>query len=127
MQQAPRYDDVSLDVFDFLQARLQACEAGGIPRERVMVDPGIGFGKTVRHNLELLRRLAVLHGLGCPLLVGLSRKGFIARLSQREPPKQRLSGTLAGCLAAVARGAQMLRVHDVRELKQALAVWNAIA
>jgi len=127
MQEAPHYDDVVLDVFDFLQTRVEACEAAGIPRARVLVDPGIGFGKTVRHNLELLRRLALLHGLGCPLLVGLSRKGFIGRLSAGEPPKERLAGTLAGCLAAVARGAQMLRVHDVRELKQALAVWTAIA
>jgi dihydropteroate synthase len=127
MQADPHYDDVALEVYDHLAERLAACEAAGIPRARIAVDPGIGFGKTLVHNLELLDRLTLFHGLGCPLLLGVSRKSFIGKLSRQEPPKDRLAGSLAAALAGVARGAQILRVHDVAETLQALAVWRAIA
>jgi dihydropteroate synthase len=126
MQVAPRYRDVALDIYDYLGERLAACQAAGIPRERITIDPGIGFGKTVAHNLQLLDRLALFHGLGCAVLLGASRKSFIGRLSKSEPPKERLAGSLAAALAAVARGVQILRVHDVAETKQALTVWQAI-
>ena len=126
MQQGPRYDDASLDVFDALAARVAAAEACGIPRARVIVDPGIGFGKTARHNLEVLRDLALFHGLGCPLLVGASRKSFIGRLSAGETPKARLPGSLAAGLHALGEGAHILRVHDVAETRQALAIWRGI-
>ncbi|WP_119168624.1 dihydropteroate synthase [Algihabitans albus] len=129
MQRAPTYAEVALDVFDALEGRVEACLAAGIPRERLAVDPGIGFGKTLAHNLHLLDNLALFHGLGCPLLLGVSRKSFIAKLMPDEgpPPKQRLPGSLAAALAGVQRGAQILRVHDVAETCQALAVWQAIA
>ena len=126
MQQAPRYDDASLDVFDALAARVNAAEASGITRMRIVVDPGIGFGKTARHNLEILRDLALFHGLGCPLLVGASRKSFIGRLSAGEAPKARLPGSLAAGLHALGEGAHILRVHDVAATRQALALWRGI-
>ena len=126
MQSLARYDDVVLDVYDALAARIAACEAAGLPRRRLLADPGIGFGKTAAHNLALLSRLSLFHGLGVPLLVGLSRKAFIGRLSAGEPPKARLPGSLAGALWAVGQGAQILRVHDVAETRQALALWTAL-
>ena len=126
MQRGPRYDDASLDVFDALAAHVRAAEAAGIRRERIIVDPGIGFGKTARHNLEILRDLALFHGLGCPLLVGASRKSFIGRLSAGEAPKARMPGSLAAGLHALGEGAHILRVHDVAETRQALALWRGI-
>jgi dihydropteroate synthase len=126
MQKAPRYDDVPLDVHDFLAARAAACVAAGIPPERIAVDPGIGFGKSLAHNLRLLDHLAVLHGLGCALVLGVSRKAFIGRLTGAEAAKDRLPGSLAAALAGAARGAQIIRVHDVPETVQALAIWAAI-
>ena len=126
MQREPRYEDASLDVFDSLAARMSAAEASGIPRARIIVDPGIGFGKTARHNLEILRDIALFHGLGCPLLVGASRKSFIGRLSAGEEPKARLPGSLAAGLHALGEGAHILRVHDVAETRQALAIWRGI-
>jgi len=126
MQREPRYDDASLDVFDALAAQIGVAEAAGIPRSRIVVDPGIGFGKTARHNLEILRDIALFHGLGCPLLVGASRKSFIGRLSAGEAPKARLPGSLAAGLHALGEGVHILRVHDVAETRQALALWRGI-
>jgi dihydropteroate synthase len=125
MQDDPRYADVGLEVADFLADRIEAAERGGIPRARVALDPGIGFGKTVAHNLVLLRRLPLLAGLGCPLLVGVSRKGFIGTLAAEAAPSRRVPGSLAAALQAVRRGARILRVHDVAETVQALQVWRA--
>jgi dihydropteroate synthase len=127
MQQAARYDDVLLDVHDYLAARIAACAGAGIPVERIAVDPGLGFAKTAQHNLTLLNHLGLLHGLGCALLVGASRKSFIGRLTGGAPADDRLGGSLAAALAGIARGAQLVRVHDVRETAQALALWQAIA
>jgi dihydropteroate synthase len=126
MQADPRYADVVGEVAAFLAARVAACRAAGIGDERLCVDPGIGFGKTVEHNLALLRGLAALRPPGVALLVGASRKGFVARLSAGEPPAARLPGSLAAALAAASRGADILRVHDVAATRQALAVWRAI-
>lgn len=126
MQAAPDYDDAPLDVYDYLAGRIEGCIAAGISRDRITVDPGIGFGKTVDHNADILRQTALFHGLGCPLLIGVSRKSFIGKLSRGEPAKDRLGGSLAAALAAVSRGAQVLRVHDVAETLQALAVWRAV-
>ena len=109
-----------------LAERVGACEAAGIPRHRIAVDPGIGFGKTTAHNVAILRRLARFRDLGCAVAVGLSRKSLIARLSRGEPPDVRLAGSLAAALAAVDAGAHILRVHDVAETAQALAVWRAL-
>jgi dihydropteroate synthase len=128
MQLNPTYDDVVLDVYDWLDARVAACEAAGIPRERIVVDPGIGFGKTLEHNLALIGALGILHGLGCPVLLGASRKSFIGRLvGGSMPADQRMPGSVAAALLGADQGAQILRVHDVAATRQALAVWEAVA
>jgi dihydropteroate synthase len=124
MQDAPRYDDVLLDVFDWLSARIAVCVAAGIDRSRIIVDPGIGFGKGLAHNLALLRGLALFHGLGVPVLLGASRKALIGRLAGEVAPGDRLPGSLALALHAAAQGVQVVRVHDVAETAQALAVWR---
>ena len=126
MQESPRYDDVLLDVYDFLAAQVIMLEGLGIPREQIVVDPGIGFGKTIEHNLRLLSGISLFHGLGCPVLLGASRKGFIRTLSAAEEPQDRMPGSLAVALAAVAQGVQILRVHDVMETVRALALWDAV-
>jgi dihydropteroate synthase len=125
MQDDPVYDDVLLDVFDFLEARLEACLRSGIAREKIIVDPGIGFGKTLAHNLVLMRGLSLFHGLGVPLLVGASRKRFIGTISGGEQAGERVAGSVGAALAAVGQGTQIIRVHDVAETRQALAVWQA--
>ncbi len=127
MQSAPRYVDAPLDVLDLLEARVSACADAGLAPSRVIVDPGIGFGKTLRHNLELMEALGLLHGLGCPVLLGASRKSFIARVDREQPVEHRLGGSIAAALSGVANGVQILRVHDVEETRQAVAVWQAIA
>jgi dihydropteroate synthase len=124
MQIQPTYSDVVLDVYDALQSRIEACERAGIPRARLVVDPGIGFGKTLAHNLALLGNLSIFHGLGCALMLGASRKSFISRLTGAEPGS-RLPGSLAAALLALDQGVQILRVHDVAATRQALAVWEA--
>lgn len=126
MQQAPDYLDVSTDVYAYLAERVAVCLEAGIRPENLCVDPGIGFGKTVAHNLDVLRHTALFHGLGLPVLIGLSRKGFIGALSRKEPPKDRLAGSLAGALASLGQGAQIVRVHDVAETYQARALWLAL-
>ncbi len=125
MQQNPRYADVALEVARFLRDRLDTVERLGISRSRVILDPGLGFGKTTAHNLALLERLPLLAGLGCRILVGASRKGFVGRLSETPEPAQRVAGSVAAALAAASRGAAILRVHDVAETMQALTVWGA--
>jgi dihydropteroate synthase len=127
MQQEPRYRDAPLDIYDYLAARVAACAAAGIGPARIAVDPGIGFGKTVRHNVEILADLALYHGLGAALLLGVSRKSFIARLSRGEGAANRIAGSLAAALAGLDRGVQIIRAHDVAETAQAVAIWRAIA
>ena len=123
MQADPQYGQVSLDVFDYLTGRIEACEASGIPRDRLIVDPGVGFGKTLAHNLRLLNDLALLHGTGCAILLGVSRKSFITKIDGPCEAKERLPGSLAAMLYGIRQGVQIVRVHDVAETRQALAVW----
>jgi dihydropteroate synthase len=125
MQKHAVYDDVVADVGAFLAARAAACIAAGIGHDRIVLDPGFGFGKTVDHNLALLRRLSEIAALGFPLLAGLSRKSTIGVLTGRDVD-DRLAGSVAAALAAVARGAAIVRVHDVRETVDALKVWRAV-
>ena len=125
MQDDPRYDDVALEVYDYLSLRIEAAEAAGIDRSRIAADPGIGFGKTLAHTLTLLANLSLLHGLGLPLLVGASRKRFISGVAGGETPQSREAGSFAVALVAAAQGAQILRVHDVAGTRQALSVWRA--
>lgn len=125
MQQAPRYDHVVKDVCQFLLDRVAAAEAAGIARERLLLDPGFGFGKTDDHNLDLLKGLPELVGLGLPVLVGLSRKSMIGRLLGREVD-ERLAGSVALALMAVERGARIVRAHDVAQTVDALRLWQAL-
>jgi dihydropteroate synthase len=125
MQEDPRYGDVVAGVKAFLAERLEAAKAAGIAAERVWLDPGIGFGKTAAHNMELLRRLGELRELGRPLVIGTSRKSFIGKVDG-SAAGERLGGTIASSVLAAAEGAEVLRVHDVAEVHQALAVATAI-
>ena len=118
--------DPALDVLDDLEAGIAACEAAAMPREWIVVDPGIGFGKADPHDRALLARLTLLHATGCAVALSASRQSFIARLSRGEPPKERLPGSLAAALWAASQGVQVLRVHDVAETRQALAIRQAI-
>jgi dihydropteroate synthase len=124
MQADPRYDDVVSDVKAFLEERMAFAVAAGVPEERIQLDPGIGFGKTVEHNLELLRRLDEIVALGRPVVVGTSRKSFIGKLTGRDVT-ERVYGTVATCVLALERGARVFRVHDVAAVADALAVTAA--
>lgn len=126
MQDAPHYDDVVGEVKNFLAGRIFACEMSGIDKKRIVVDPGFGFGKTLEHNLALLRGLDQLASLGVPLLAGLSRKGMIGALTGRDV-EHRAAGSAAAALIAVQKGAMIVRVHDVAETRDALAVWQGVA
>jgi dihydropteroate synthase len=127
MQANPDYDDVVGEVHRFLAERIFAAEMAGIPRKRIVVDPGFGFGKGTRHNLQLLAQLQRFTELGVPVLAGLSRKKTIGELTGREDPRERMSGSVAAHLIAAQRGATLLRVHDVAATVDALKVWNAVA
>lgn len=125
MQLAPHYDHALLDVFDWLEGRIAAAQAGGLAADAIIADPGIGFGKGLAHNLALLKGLSLLHGLGVPILLGASRKALISKISCDEPVQARLPGSLAIALAGASAGVQLLRVHDVPETVQALKLWAA--
>jgi dihydropteroate synthase len=126
MQKDPRYDDVVVEVYLWLEERIAEAEEAGIARDRVLVDIGFGFGKTLAHNLELMNNLALFHSLGCPLVVGASRKRTIGALSNEAPVDERLGGSVAFALKAVEQGAQIVRVHDVPETVQALRIWRGL-
>lgn len=126
MQNAPSYDDVVLDVYDALEARIQVAQAAGIRREALVVDPGIGFGKTLDHNLALLKNLSIFHGLGCAVLLGASRKRFIGTLSDAPDARDRVAGSVAVALHGVRQGMQILRVHDTKPTRQALSLHMAV-
>lgn len=127
MQDAPSYDEVLLDVYDWLEARIDAAEAAGIPRARIIADPGIGFGKTLDHNLALLRGLSLFHALGCPILLGASRKRFIGTLGGAPAAKDRLGGSVAVALHGLRQGVQITRVHDTLPTKQAFDLQLALS
>ncbi|MEM1301710.1 MAG: dihydropteroate synthase [Pseudomonadota bacterium] len=126
MQDNPTYTDVVLEVVQHLSDRVAAARAAGIAEANIIVDPGIGFGKTLDHNLALLSHLSVLHMLGVPVLVGASRKRFIGTLTRVEAADERVHGSVAVALSAVAQGAQILRVHDVAATAQAVTMWQAV-
>ena len=125
MQDDPRYEDVVLEVFDYLENRIAAARQAGIAPSRIAADPGLGFGKTLAHNLALLEHTSLFHGLGVPLLIGASRKRFIQGLAGGAEPRSREPGSHAAAIAAASQGAQILRVHDVAGTSQALGVWRA--
>jgi dihydropteroate synthase len=126
MQDAPRYDDVLVEVYLWLEERIAAAVAAGIDRNKILVDPGIGFGKSIAHNLELMNGLALFHGLGCGIVLGASRKRTIGALSNEAAADRRLGGSLALALKGVDQGAQIIRAHDVFETVQALRVWRGL-
>jgi len=126
MQDDPQYDDVVLDVYDFLQARIQTAEVAGIRRDQIIVDPGIGFGKSLEHNLALLKNLSIFHGLGCAVLLGASRKRFIGTLANAPEASDRMPGSLAVALHGVRQGMQILRVHDTLATRQAISLHMAV-
>jgi len=126
MQVQPKYADVLLDIYDFLHSQIAKLVAAGIPKDAIIVDPGIGFGKTLQHNLTLLNKISIFHGLGVPILLGASRKGFIGKVSGEQDAQSRVGGSIAAALTAVSQGVQIVRVHDVAQTRQALAVWQSI-
>ncbi len=126
MQDDPRYGDVLVEVYEWLEQRIAAAVDAGIERDKILIDPGFGFGKSVAHNLTLMNGLALFHSLGCPLVVGASRKRTIGALSNEAPTDQRLGGSIAFAMKAAEQGAQIVRVHDVAETVQALKVWRGL-
>lgn len=126
MQDDPQYDNVLLDVYDFLSEQIDRLEAVGVLRDQIVVDPGIGFGKTLAHNLQLLKNISLFHGLGCPILLGASRKRFIGEIGGEAQASARMPGSVAVGLAALGQGVQILRVHDVAATAQAVRLWQAV-
>ncbi len=125
MQQNPHYDDVVTEVYDFLARRVEWAESNGIPRERIAIDPGIGFGKTFAHNIEILRSMRRFESLGCVILIGTSRKGFLGKITGR-PLVERSPASAVSSLAACLQGARVVRVHDVAPMVDAIKVWTAL-
>ena len=126
MQENPHYDDLLVEVYEWLEERIAAAIDAGIRRERILIDPGFGFGKKLAHNLELMNGLAMFHSLGCPMVIGASRKRTIGALSGEAPADRRVAGSIAFALKAVEQGVQIVRVHDVFETVQALRVWRGM-
>jgi len=127
MQSKTSYDNVVLDVYDYLEDRIEAVVSGGIKRQNIIVDPGIGFGKTVQQNLALIRNISMFHGLGVAVLLGASRKSFIGKLADADAPKDRMAGSIAAALCGFGQGVQITRVHDVKETRQAFTLAGALA
>ena len=127
MQQNPKYENVVQDVYKYLEQRIKDCIAAGIAKSRLIIDPGLGFGKTVEHNITLLSHAREFQKLGVPVLIGASRKSFLAKLAGLNNEQSRLPASLAAAITATQQGAQILRVHDVVETRQALTVWQAFA
>jgi dihydropteroate synthase len=125
MQNNPRYANVLMDIYDHLEERVAACVNAGLPKDHIVVDPGIGFGKTQDHNLQLIRGLSLFHGLGCPILLGVSRKRFIGDLGNAQEPADRVAGSIAIGLEGLRQGVQFLRVHDIWQTRQAINLWQA--
>ena len=126
MQQDPRYDDVLREVYAYLEERVKVAAEAGIPPEQIIVDPGIGFGKKLEHNLELMRGLGTFHDIGCPILLGASRKRFIGTLTGEDVAANRVHGSVAAAQIGANLGVQIVRVHDVKATVQAIAMWSAV-
>ena len=124
MQDSPYYENVLLDIYDYLEEKITEAERKGISREKIIIDPGIGFGKSLNDNLEIIKKVSLFHGLGCPLMLGLSRKSFIGEIIRERLPAGRLVGSIAAMLETLRNGVHILRVHDVKETVDAIKVWN---
>ena len=126
MQKEPKYDFAPRDIYYFFKKKIMKCEKNGIKKNRIIIDPGIGFGKTSKHNIQILQNLRIFHKLGCNILIGLSRKRFISDLSKKEEPIDRIPGTIAANQYALEQGVDIIRVHDVKEALQAKLIWQAL-
>ena len=126
MQKEPKYNFAPRDIYYFLKKKIMKCEKNGIKKNRIIIDPGIGFGKTSKHNIQILQNLRIFHKLGCNILIGLSRKRFISDLSKKEEPIDRIPGTIAANQYALEQGVGIIRVHDVKEALQAKLIWQAL-
>ena len=124
MQDKPNYDNVLLDIYDSLEEKITKAESKGISREKIVIDPGIGFGKNFKHNMEIIKKAGLFLGLGCPLMIGLSRKSFIGEIISERMPSARLAGSIAAMLKTISNGVNIVRVHDVKETADAIKVWN---
>ena len=124
MQDNPYYENVLLDIYDYLEEKITEAESKGISREKIMIDPGIGFGKSFSHNMEIIKKISLFLGLGCPLMIGLSRKSFIGEITSERLPAGRLVGSIAAMLKTLRNGVNIFRVHDVKETADAIRVWN---
>ena len=126
MQKNPKYKNVILDIYDFFEKKIYFLRKLGISHNNIILDPGIGFGKNLKHNLSILRNISIFHSLGFPILLGISRKKFIKEISGVNDSKERLGGTISSSLFAIMKGVQILRVHDVNEIKQSIRVFNEL-
>ena len=126
MQKEPKYNFAPRDIYYFFKKKIMKCEKNGIKKNRIIIDPGIGFGKTSKHNIQILQNLRIFHKLGCNILIGLSRKRFISDLSKKEEPIDRIPGTIAANQYALEQGVDIIRVHDVKEALQAKLIWQAL-
>ena len=126
MQEKPKYKDVVLDIYDFFEKKINYIRSQGIKHNNIILDPGIGFGKNLKHNITLIRNISIFHSLGFPVMLGTSRKRFIKEISRNNDSKERLGGTISSCLFAITQGVQILRVHDVNEVNQSIKVFNSL-
>ena len=126
MQIKPTYKNVLLDIYDFFEAKLNYLRKQGIKHNNIILDPGIGFGKNLKHNIILLKNISIFHSLGLPIMLGLSRKRFIKDISKENDTKDRIGGTVSSCIQAYLQGVQILRVHDVKEINQAFKVFREL-
>ena len=126
MQNKPHYDEILLDLYDYFQEKIAEAQSKGIPREKIVIDPGIGFGKNLHHNLEIINKISLFLGLGRPVMIGISRKSFIGEIISEREPSERLIGSVAAMLTTLNRGVNIVRVHDVKEAADAIKVWNTL-
>ena len=126
MQKNPRYNNILLDIYDFFENKIKYLRSKGIKHNNIILDPGIGFGKNLKHNITLLRNISIFHSLGFPIMLGTSRKRFIKNLSGVNDSKERLGGTISSSLCAIMQGVQILRVHDINEIKQGIKIFRAL-
>ena len=126
MQNMPYYDDILLDIYDYFEEKIAEAQSKGIPREKIVIDPGIGFGKKFHHNLKIINKISLFLGLGLPVMIGVSRKSFIGEIISEREPSERLIGSVAAMLTTLNRGVNIVRVHDVKEAADAIKVWNTL-
>ena len=126
MQKNPKYKNVLLDIYDFFESKINQIRSKGIKHNNIILDPGIGFGKNLKHNITLISNISIFHSLGFPIMLGVSRKKFIKDLSRKNDSKERLGGTISSSLYAMMQGVQILRVHDVNEVNQSIKIFRSL-